>query len=52
MRSEYCANRALARNARLARIAPRNNKGRFLKPRQGNVPGLNAWLIWNEVVAR
>lgn len=53
MRSEHDANKALARNAQAAKRAlmPRNRRGHFLKPRQGNMPGLNAWLLWNEVAA-
>jgi hypothetical protein len=49
IRSEAAANRELARNARAAKdsFAPRW-RGRFLKPRQGNKHGLNAWLLSNE----
>jgi hypothetical protein len=40
----------LKRNATSARNAmmPRNRRGHFLKPRMGNMPGLNAWLLSNE----
>lgn len=44
------ATKQVSRNARMTRMAmmPRNRRGHFLKPRCGNMPGLNAWLLSNE----